>query len=604
MKNPVLTNLLPLDNNQKLIVESLLRDLNDRQLTWLAGYLTGIALPQSLKTQLLESAENVVSAPGTSHTKAGKIKILYGSRTGNGLSVANQFKDIALKKGIEINLQDMNEYPLNKLKDEKILLVIVSTHGEGVPPIAAEEFYTFIHGKRAPSLKGIKFSVLALGDRSYINFCKTGADIDKRLEELGGERIYKRTDCDVDFQTASSEWLEGVICNISGLKPDTLVYPVSATSVYQNKIYNKQNPFKATLMEKIKLNGRGSRKETYHFELSIEGSGINYEPGDALGVYPINSSFLVNELTNVLHLNPGEGVEFGKIKTTLDDALTNNYEISSLTSDVIAKYNEFAQNKELTHILSDNQKLKDFIYGHDVVDLINKFPVKISSNDLLGILRKLQPRLYSISSSLMTHPGEVHLTISAVRYTNGRYKEGVCSTFLSDRLDNDAQINIYVEKNPEFKLPSDVEAPVIMVGPGTGVAPFRAFLYERQALGARGKNWLFFGNWNFATDFLYQTELQSFYKKGILSHLNVAFSRDTTNKIYVQHKMQKHGKELFSWLENGAHFYVCGDMKNMWNDVNSTLLKIISQEGGMSAEKAEEYLQHLKKTKRYQADVY
>jgi sulfite reductase (NADPH) flavoprotein alpha-component len=604
MKNPGSTNILPLNNDQKLIVENLLRDLDDKQLTWLAGYLTGITLPQTLKTPISDSSENKISVSGTSCVEVDNITVLFGSRTGNGLSVANLFKDIAEKKGIRINLQDMNDYPLNKLKEEKILLVIVSTHGEGVPPVAAEEFYNFIHGKRAPELKDTEFSVLALGDRSYINFCKTGADIDKRLEDLGGKRIYKLVECDTDFHTDSSEWFEGVLGILSEQTPKIKVSTSARSEVVNEKNYDKQNPYRATLLEKIRLNGRGSGKETYHFELSIENSGINYEPGDSLGVYPINSSSLVNELTEALNLNPQEIVESGDTKSVLGVAITNNFEISSLTPDVISKYNGFARNKKLTDILANNKELKDFIDGHDVVDLVNKFPVKISSRDLFGILRKLQPRLYSISSSLKVHPGEVHLTVEAVRYTNGRYREGVCSTFLSDRIYNDAQINIYTQKNPEFKLPADTDAPIIMIGPGTGVAPFRAFLYERQAIGAKGKNWLFFGNWNFANDFLYQTEFQNFYKKGILSNLNVAFSRDSDKKVYVQHKMQKHGRELFSWLENGAHFYVCGDMKNMWNDVNQTLLKIITKEGGMTSDKAAEYLQVLKKNRRYQVDVY
>jgi sulfite reductase (NADPH) flavoprotein alpha-component len=271
---------------------------------------------------------------------------------------------------------------------------------------------------------------------------------------------------------------------------------------------------------------------------------------------------------------------------------------------VLGRYNDFAQSQQLSEILADSSQLKEFIYGRDVVDLLNQFPVILSSQDFTSILRKLQPRLYSISSSLKTHPQEVHLTIAAIRYNNGRYKEGVCSTFLSDRVENDAQVRVFVEKNPEFKLPANPNAPVIMVGPGTGVAPFRAFLQERLATGAPGKNWLFCGNWNFATDFLYQTEFQTYYKKGLLTNLHVAFSRDTEQKLYVQHKMLQHSRELYDWLENGASFYVCGDMKRMWKDVNLTLLQIIQSEGGLSTEKAEDYLQYLKKTKRYQVDVY
>jgi sulfite reductase (NADPH) flavoprotein alpha-component len=288
----------------------------------------------------------------------------------------------------------------------------------------------------------------------------------------------------------------------------------------------------------------------------------------------------------------------------LEHVLIRNFEITAISPDVLTRYNQFAQSKALTDILADANKLKDFLYGRDMVDLIKEYPIKLTSAELLGVLRKLQPRLYSISSSSKVHPDEVHLTIAAVRYANGRYKEGVCSTFLADRIGDDEFINVYIEKNPEFRLPANTDAPVIMVGPGTGVAPFRAFLEEREATDAKGKNWLFYGDRHFTTDFLYQTEFQAYQKKGILSRLNVAFSRDTDKKVYVQHKMQKHSKELFRWLEEGAHFYVCGDMKHMWNDVNKTLTDIIMQEGGLNTEKAEEYLRNLKKTKRYLVDVY
>ncbi len=619
MKQTGLTNIIPFDNDQKKLVETILTAFNDKQLTWLAGYLTGITLPLSLNTRILDSSGNAVPAAEPANkevTGAGKsssehanidikgITVLFGTRTGNGQYVANQIKEITQNKGIHVDVKDMNDYPLNNLKEEKILLVIVSTHGEGIPPVAAEEFYEFIHSKRAPKLNGLKFSVLALGDRSYINFCKTGADIDKRLEELGGERVCNRVDCDVDFNSDALSWFKEVLMNLQNDKQEVKVNNSNSNNLSNVSSYNKLNPYQALLINKIKLNGRGSAKETYHFELSLENSGLTFEPGDSLGVYPINSPRIVKEVTDLLKLNPEETVEVSNTTTTLEDALSRYFELSSINPDVIKKYNNIVKSKELEEILADNSKLKDYIYGRDVVDLIYKYPAKLSPVILLGILRKLQPRLYSISSSLKTHPEEVHLTIAAVRYTNGRYKEGVCSTFLSDRITDNDKILIFTEKNPEFKLPSNTDAPVIMVGPGTGIAPFRAFLEERAAIGAKGRNWLFFGNWNFTNDFLYQTEFQSFYKKGLLTNLSVAFSRDTPNKIYVQHKMQQHSKELYSWLENGAYFYVCGDMKNMWNDVNQTLIKIISQEGGMSTGKAEEYLHQMKKAKRYQVDVY
>lgn len=605
MKQQDLISILPFNKEQKELVGSLLQDFNDQQLTWLAGYLTGITLPQTLRTFPVTTPGIPVSQPTQVHTDAAEITVLYGSRTGNGSSIAKDIKHIAESKGLKINLQDMNEYANNKLKDEKNLLVIVSTHGEGVPPIAAEEFYNFLFSKRAPKFTNTKFSVLALGDSSYVHFCKTGKDIDQQLEVLGGTRLFPRVDCDVEFTPKANEWIDGILKTFQDQQTDFSTNTVNSHPVETaTSVYTKQNPFKAKILERIMLNGKGSAKETFHYEISLEGSGLSYEPGDAIGVYATNSFRLVNELLDLLTLDGNEKVVVGETETTLFEALSRNFEISLLTPDVITRYNELIKNEDLAVLFKDAQKLKEYIYGRDVVDLLEEYPSKLSASDLTGILRKLQPRLYSISSSLSAHPDEVHLTISSVRYTNKRYKEGICSTFLSDRIKDDEEILVYVEKNPEFKLPSNTEAPVIMVGPGTGIAPFRAFLEERHASGSKGKNWLFFGDQHFTTDFLYQSELQTYHKKGLLTRLNVAFSRDTAEKVYVQHKMEAHAHELYRWLEEGAYFYVCGDMKHMWADVNQTLLKIISKEGGLSDEKAEEYLKSLKKARRYMVDVY
>ena len=608
MKQPETISILPLNSDQKEIVDNLLHNFNDQQLTWLAGYLTGITLPQSLKTAPLAAPTIGTAAPVIKNVEIPTITVLYGSRTGNGTSVAKKIKEIGETKGLRLELQDMNEYPLNKLKDEKLLLVIVSTHGEGVPPIAAEEFYSFIHGKRAPKLTNTKFSVLALGDSSYVQFCQTGKDIDKKLEELGAQRLFNRVDCDVDFAAKAQEWIDGILSKLSDNASQAPKVngeaKLNGQSAAATVAYNKSNPFRAKLLDRVKLNGRGSDKETFHIELSIEGSGLTYEPGDAVGVFGQNPKRTVDELIKALSLNPEEQVETEKGKNSLEHWLTSHYEISTLNAEVIRNYNEYAKSPELTDLLYDTAKLKDFLYGHDVVDMVQQYPAKLTGTDLLKILRKLQPRLYSISSSPNAHSEEIHLTVAVVRYSNTRYKEGVCSSFLADRIGDDDYVDIFIEKNPEFRLPANADTPVIMVGPGTGLAPFRAFLEEQDARGAKAKNWLFFGDRHFTTDFLYQTELQSFHKKGLLTRLNVAFSRDTDKKVYVQHKMLEQSRELFHWLEEGAHFYVCGDMKNMWNDVNKTLLDIIAREGGLSEEKAGEYLKNLKKTKRYQVDVY
>lgn len=600
--------LLPFSTAQKKLVDDLLNSFNEQQLSWFAGYLSGISLPRSDQNSIAQS----LSIKGQQSQTP--ITILVGSRTNNGTSIAKKLKAIAESKGFLVHLEDMNDYKLSKLKDEKYLFVIVSTHGEGVPPLAAEDFYEFIHGKRAPKLNNTKFAVLALGDRSYAHFCKTGKDVDKKLEELGAERIYSRIDCDVDFQSASNSWIQGIISKLLGQNGNSSLLfantnggkksDKSESPQVKEAVYSKFNPFKTRLLDKIKLNGRGSEKETVHYEISLENSGLNYEPGDALGIYPFNSSRLVNELLDSLKLDASTEVDHGESKSSLSEVLTHNHELSVLTPEVLTKYNEYVKSNELSQILADSDKLNEFIYGRDLVDLITEFPTNLSAENLVGMLRKLQPRLYSIASSSNTHPDEVHLTVATVRYKNSRYKEGACSSFLSDRLNDDQEIAVYLEKNLEFKLPSDPNAAVIMVGPGTGIAPFRAFLQEREAKDAKGKNWLFFGDRHFSTDFLYQTELLNYHKKGLLTKLNVAFSRDTDKKVYVQHKMLEHSKELFNWLENGAYFYVCGDMKKMWKDVNQTLVEIIAKESGQGLEDAQEYVKQLKKSRRYQVDVY
>jgi sulfite reductase (NADPH) flavoprotein alpha-component len=598
-------NLIPpmlFNDIQKQQIESLLHGLDEKQMIWLAGYLTGVGLSKTGNQPAILNHNNHPQVKVNGQAVA-ELTVIYGSRTGNGATVAKKIKAEAEAQGFFIKLEDMNEYPLHKLKDEKNLLVIVSTHGEGVPPIAAEEFYEFIHGKRAPKLNNTKFSVLALGDSSYVHFCKTGKDLDQRLEALGAERLYPRTDCDVDFAENATAWISGVLSKFANktVKEPEIKLNGHAHIETDVPVYNKQNPFKSRLLEKTGLNGRGSDKDTYHLELSIEDSGITYEPGDSLGVFSVNPEKLVNELLALLTLNADDEVATG---VTLKEALTRNYEISLLTSDVVSKYNKFAQSTALNGLLQNTEQLKDFLYGRDLIDLITKYPVKITAVELLSCLKKLQPRLYSISSSSKAHPGEVHLTVSALRYSNGRKKQGICSTYLTDIIGYDDTILIYIEKNPEFHLPENSDAPVIMIGPGTGIAPFRAFLEERETAGNKGKNWLFFGDRHFTTDFLYQTELQAFHKKGLLTNLNVAFSRDRDQKVYVQHKMHEHSKELFLWLEEGAHFYVCGDMKHMWHDVNKTLLEIIGKEGNLTTENAEEYLRNLKRTKRYKVDVY
>jgi sulfite reductase (NADPH) flavoprotein alpha-component len=534
------------------------------------------------------------------------ITVLVGSQTGNSEALAEQLHSLAAGRGLKTAVKKMGDYKLPQLKAEKNLLVIVSTYGEGEPPDNAKELVEYLFSKRAPSLKQMHFAVLGLGDSGYEFFCKTGIDFDRRLEELGATRIHPRVDCDVDYEPSAEAWMDAVLNELSlRLEANAQTAEPASPPVAGTSVYSRKHPFPALLLENIVLNGRGSPKETHHLEFSLEGSGLTYEPGDVLGVYPTNAPDVIDALLQTLHFGGTEWV-------TLDDghdgflydALFRHYEITAITRPVMQKYALLANNQKLDQLLHDKQKLSDYLYGREMIDLVTDFPAgDLSPQAFVGCLRKLPPRLYSIASSLKQHPDEVHITVAAVRYrSHGRDRKGVGSTFLAERIDEEATIPIYIDRNNNFKLPADPATPIIMIGPGTGIAPFRAFVEEREAVGAPGKNWLFFGDQHFETDFLYQAEWLRYLQHGVLTRMNVAFSRDQEQKIYVQHRMAEHGKELYAWLQEGAHLYVCGDEKRMAHDVHDALLKIVAAEIG--ADNAEDYVANLQKAKRYQRDVY
>lgn len=450
--------------------------------------------------------------------------------------------------------------------------------------------------------------MLALGDRSYEYFCQTGKEIDQRLEELGAKRISPRVDCDVDFDEPASEWFERVqesLQKLTGTK-QTIHIATNTASEKVTALYSRKNPYKAEVLENINLNGRGSNKETRHLELSIEGSNFQFEPGDSIGIYPQNDRQLVRTIIEEMNWKSDDLIYMKDEEKTIEDALLNHYEITVLTKQLLKQICERWNIKPLHDLLNNEKQLKQYIQHHDLLDLVRDFSIKeISPQDFIPLLRKMPARLYSIASSWKANPDEVHLTIGAVRYhAGGRDRKGVCSVYCAERVNVGDTLDIYVHKNPNFRLPSDPSTPIIMVGPGTGVAPFRSFLEEREELGAEGKSWLFFGDQHYVTDFLYQVEWQRWLKEGVLTKMDVAFSRDSDKKIYVQHRMLEHRKELFEWIEEGAFIYVCGDEKNMAKDVHQTILHIIQQEGNVSLEEAENYLKQMQQDKRYQRDVY
>ncbi|GGG54637.1 assimilatory sulfite reductase (NADPH) flavoprotein subunit [Paenibacillus radicis (ex Gao et al. 2016)] len=611
----------PFTEEQAELFNRLLPTLSPAQIQWLGGYLAfysaGASSAAGSETSVaIEAVSAVQEAPAAAVIEAPKdATILFGSQTGNSQRLAGKLAEKLKGQGVQVTLSSMNQFKTNNLKKAGHVFVLVSTHGEGDPPDNALTFYEFLHGKRAPRLEETKFSVLSLGDTSYEFFCKTGQDFDKRLEELGAQRIVDRADCDVDFDETASAWIASVAGALSSsagatAAPASAAASAASVSLDGESEYSRVNPFKAEVLENLNLNGRGSDRETRHLELSLEGSGLTYEPGDCVGIYPQNDPALVERIIEELKWNPEEPVAAGKSGETvsLRNALEHRYEITVLTKPLLEKAVAYSGNEKLAELVKPDNKeqLKAYINGRDLLDLLRDYaPWTIAPKDIADLLRKLPPRLYSIASSYSAHPEEVHLTIRKVQYeAHDRERNGVCSVQASERLEPGDKLSIFIQQNPNFKPPVNPETPVIMIGPGTGVAPFRAFLEEREELGVTGKSWLFYGDRHFVTDFLYQTDWQRMLKDGVLTNLDVAFSRDTKEKVYVQHRMLEKAKELYQWLEEGAHVYVCGDEKHMAHDVHAALLTVIQQQGGKDSEAAAAYLAELQEQGRYQRDVY
>ncbi|MEC2061141.1 assimilatory sulfite reductase (NADPH) flavoprotein subunit [Bacillus stercoris] len=597
----------PFNQEQAELLNRLLPTLTESQKIWLSGYLSAQSV-SAQETAGAPAAAVSVEAPAPAVSK--EVTVLYGSQTGNAQGLAENAGKQLEQSGFQVTVSSMSDFKPNQLKKVANLLIVVSTHGEGDPPDNALSFHEFLHGRRAPKLENLRFSVLALGDSSYEFFCQTGKEFDQRLEELGGERISPRVDCDLDYDEPAAEWLEGVLKGLNEAGGGSAAPAPAAAAQTGESSYSRTNPFRAEVLENLNLNGRGSNKETRHVELSLEGSGLTYEPGDSLGVYPENDPELVELLLKEMNWDPEEIVTLNKQGDVrpLKQALISHYEITVLTKPLLEQAAQLTGSEELRDLLApgNEENVKAYIEGRDLLDLVRDYgPFSVSAQQFVSILRKMPARLYSIASSLSANPDEVHLTIGAVRYdAHGRERKGVCSILCAERLQPGDTLPVYVQHNQNFKLPKDPETPIIMVGPGTGVAPFRSFMQEREETGAEGKAWMFFGDQHFVTDFLYQTEWQNWLKDGVLTKMDVAFSRDTEEKVYVQHRMLEQSAELFEWLQEGAAVYICGDEKHMAHDVHNTLLEIIEKEGNMSREEAEAYLADMQQQKRYQRDVY
>ncbi len=577
---------------------------NEDQKQWVGGFLAGLHTKLAMVSEVGGQQAQQAEAPKP------PLTILFGSQTGNAESVAEDTAELAKSQGLAPQIIDMDDMDVNALPAIERLLVVTSTYGEGEMPDNAQALWDAVSSDDAPQLNNTFFSVLALGDTNYDGFCLAGKEWDERLAALGAQRIGDRVDCDVDFAALAEGWMNAVVPTIASKGSQSGGAPVTTTASESKKAkskYNRNNPLTATLLKKRVLNQEGSSKEVVHYEFSLAGSGESYNAGDALNIIPVNRGDLVDELVALLGDDADAAISWQGESSTLKTLLTDSLEIRTPSKELIQALAVGSKDAELNRLLenADKEALDTFLYGKDCVDLIKAYPCGMTAQQFCDLSKPLAPRAYSISSSINQHAEEVHLTIASVRYKQAdRPHNGVCSTFLADIAEEGETVKCYFSPNKNFAVPENNDLPIIMVGPGTGIAPFRAFLEERQAREAKGDNWLFFGDRNGKTDFLYQDEVEAMQSSGLLTKLDLAFSRDQKEKIYVQDRMIENGESLFNWLESGAYFYVCGDAYRMAKDVDKALHQVIATHGNMDEAQAEAYVADLKKLKRYVRDVY
>ena len=597
-------NSSALDASQLASLQQSVAGYSSLQLAWASGYLA--AKSEQGQNAQVAPAQVQASAP------AKTLTILYASQTGNAKGVAGQLEKSAKAAGINVVLKNTADYKAKALKNETHLLIVASTNGEGEPPDDAIEFHEFLLGKKAPKLPNLNYSVLALGDSSYEFFCQTGKEFDERLQVLGAKQVAPRVDCDVDYDSDSEAWTLSIVESLKDelTQGDANLAPVidlpTAGAASQ---YTKQNPYAAEFSVSQKITGRDSAKDVRHIEIDLGESGLTYQVGDALGVWFENDANLVAELVAALSLTGEEKVKLkvdGAAQVlTLTDALTTQLEITQTAPAFVEFWAKISGNKELAAIAADKNAAREYAGEHQIIDVVKAAKSEIDAQFFVEALRKITPRLYSIASAQAEVEEEVHLTVGVVSYdANGETRTGGASGFLAERLEEGQKVRVFVEHNDNFRLPQSDDTPVIMIGPGTGVAPFRAFLQEREARDASGDNWMFFGDQTFTQDFLYQVEWQNYLKSGLLTRMDVAFSRDQAEKVYVQDRLKEQSSEIFAWLERGAHLYICGDANRMAKDVHNALVEIIQEHGKLTAEQAEDYLKSLRSNKRYQKDVY
>ena len=574
--------------------------LSPTQLAWLSGYCW--AQSQGAAGGLGVSAAPAVAAP------ARRVLVLSASQTANARGVAESLHAKLKNVGVEAVLSSAGDFKSKTLPDEDIVLLVTSTQGEGEPPEEALPLYKFVFGKKAPDLGKLTFAVLGLGDSSYPNFCQAGKDFDAKFAELGARRLNDLGICDLDFQSAADAWIEAVVPQVAELAAQTAAASVATPVAPQTAgtVYTKDKPYTATLSVRQKITSRSAEKDVEHIEIDLSVSGLHYQAGDALGVLPLNAPALVQEILDLHQLSGEEKIRLSDdLETDIRTALTESADITQNTPALVQQYAELSGSEELKTTAADKARLDAYLAATPPVGVFAAHPHPLDAQTLFQLFRPQTPRLYSIASAQDEVGEEVHLTVGVVRFEHhGNTYTGAASGYLGERLEEGGEVRVFVEPNPNFRLPADGNTPVIMIGAGTGIAPFRAFMQQRAANGDNGKNWLIFGNQRLADDFLYQLEWSDYRKDGILTRADLAWSRQGEHKVYVQHKIAEHAAEVWNWLQQGAHLYVCGDATRMARDVETALLDVIETQGKLSRDDAEDYLNEMREDKRYQRDVY
>lgn len=600
--NATLANALtsPLSEERAGLLLRLTEGLEPSALQWLSGYTAGLAAQLSPTQRVLQAV------PVNEIQNELRLTIVYGSQTGNAKREAEVLSQEAQAQGLSVRLLRADAYPTRELANERLLYMVISTQGDGDPPDDAQAFFEFISGRRAPPLKELKFAVLGLGDSSYPQFNAIAKKLDARFAELGGTRLYNVGEADVDVASIAAPWRQNALTQAR----EVLKMSISSATItplrpaIAGSLYSREKPYAAEVLVNQRITARESEQDVRHLEIALHES-LNYEPGDALGVWPINHPTLVDSVIEQLNLDADESISIGEQTLSLHEWLSSKRELTRLSKSFVQQHATRFAGDELNALLKseNNEAISQFISQQQLPDLLNRYPGEWRADELVNALRPLAPRLYSIASSRKAIGDEAHLTVSLLEYQKDEnLRRGLASGFLADR-DVGVQLPVFIERNERFRVPADSSRDILMIGPGTGVAPFRGFVQERSEIGATGKNWLLFGARHAASQFLYQLEWQEALKKGQLHRLDLAFSRDQAERIYVQQRLRENAAEVFAWLENGAHLYICGAIA-MGKDVHQALLEIVSEQGGKSKEDAADYLSELQQSGRYAKDVY